>query len=227
MTKADKGLQGVAWTRNHSWTAVLASRTRPTCRTSSGRWRNPSSLSSRIAPARARGCSVDLREVTNTLLYQNRTGCQWAFLPHDLLPKSTVYDYFTKWRDSGLFQQVVDALALSSPATDAAGPTSRRPAEEPSPSAVCVDSQTVKTTEIGGESGYDGNKKIDGRKRHIIVDTLGLLVAVVVTAASVDDGFGARKVVGKLQPGAFPRLQAIFGDSKYRNHEYNEVVGWA
>ena len=81
--------------------------------------------------------SVDLREVTNTLLYQNRTGCQWAFLPHDLLPKSTVYDYFTKWRDSGLFQQVVDALRLSSPATDAAGPTSRRPARAQPQCRLC------------------------------------------------------------------------------------------
>jgi Transposase DDE domain len=75
---------------------------------------------------------------------------------------------------------------------------------------------------MGGKHGYDGGKKIDGRKRHIVVDTLGLLVAVVVTAASVDDGMGAQKIMGKLHPGAFPRLRAIFGDSKCHNHEYNE-----
>ncbi len=165
--------------------------------------------------------TVDLREVTNALLYQNRTGCQWAYLPHDLLPKSTVYDYFTKWRDNGLFQQVVDALRCQvRQQTPAAPPQGGH--RQPSPSAVCIDSQTVKSTEVGGEHGYDGAKNIDGRKRHIVVDTLGLLIAVVVTAANVDDGVGAQEVMAKLRPEAFPRLEAIFGDTKYRHHGYNK-----
>lgn len=170
----------------------------------------------RIRPGPER--EVDLREVVNTLLYLNRTGCQWRLLPHDLLPKSTAYDYFAKWRDHGLWPRIVTALReqVRQETPQAAAPETMR---EATPSAACVDSQTVKTTEMGGTHGYDGAKKINGRKRHIVVDTLGLLLAVAVTAGNVDDAVGAQEVVGKLQPEAFPRLEAIFGDSKYHNYK--------
>jgi putative transposase len=155
-----------------------------------------------------------LREVVNTLFYQARTGCPWDYLPHDLVPKSTAWDYFVAWQD-GTWQRIVDALR---------GQVRTEAGREQTPSVAAIDTQSVKTSEMGGPAGYDGNKKVNGRKRHIVVDTLGLLLAVAVTTANLDDGTHAWRVLRRLDPGRFPRLRLVLGDNKYNNRALDRYL---
>jgi putative transposase len=152
----------------------------------------------------------DMRRILNALFYHTREGGAWRALPRDFPPWKTVYNYFQTWIDDGTWQKLLDALRVR---------LRRRAGRADTPSAAAVDSQSVKTAEGGAAVGIDGGKKVRGRKRHILVDMNGFLIAVVVTAANVDDGRAAPQVFAQVRGRDFPRLEVVFGDQRYHNHE--------
>jgi putative transposase len=149
---------------------------------------------------------VDLREIINAILYISRTSTQWRNLPHDFPAKSTVWDYFDRFKKDGTLTQIVDALRRR--VRVAAG-------REPEPRTAAIDSQTTPTHHQGADSGIDGGKNVKGRKRHIVVCSMGLLLAVAVTAANLNEGMQAPQVLAKLSAQTTSRLEKVYADNKY------------
>jgi putative transposase len=167
------------------------------------------------APAGGRPRKTEMRDVVNAIFYILRTGCQWRFLPKDFPPKSTVWRYFKRWRDDGTLDHIHDSLR-----------TKVRTAEKPySPrTTASVDSQSVDTTSGGEERGRDNVKNVNGRKRHIVIDSMGLLLAVLVTAANVDDAQAAQDLLPRLEGQPTSKIRRMFADNKYHNFRLYEWV---
>lgn len=175
-----------------------------------------------IVGKRGRPQEWPMREIVNALLYLLRSGCQWRMMPHDLPPWQTVYYHYRKWRLNGMWLKLNRLLREQ---------VRQQAGREATPSAAIVDAQSVKTTLVKGKRGYDSGKKVNGRKRHIVVDTVGLLLTVLVTPGNVQDKPGGRLLLTQLQQQLpLPRLKLLWADGGYRGQPFVDWVkvhfGW-
>lgn len=155
-----------------------------------------------------------LRNIMNALLYITKSGIQWRMLPKDYAPWESVYYYFRKWKRDGLIEETHDILVEK---------VRTGVGKKPTPSVGVIDSQSVKTCNLcEGDIGYDGGKKTKGRKRHIVVDTLGLIMIIVIHAANIHDSIGAREVMKSLKDKYLTGIRKIFGDGGY----LGELIEW-
>ncbi len=152
---------------------------------------------------------TSMRDVVDAIFYLVRTGCQWRYLPKDFPPKSTVWGYFNEWRHNGTLDALHDALRDRVRKQEQPGRPRR---------TASIDSQSVDTSSGGEARGRDNAKNVNGRKRHIVVDSQGLLLAVLVTAGDVDDGAAAAAVLKQLADQPLGKLRLVYADSKYHNH---------
>jgi len=160
-----------------------------------------------------RPVEINLRHAVNAIFYVMRTGCQWEYLPHEYPNYNSVYYHYRKWCRNGTWSQINTLLRKR---------VRQQCHRNPDPSAAILDSQSAKTTEAGGERGYDAGKKINGRKRHIIVDTLGNVLHVVVHPANIQDYHGAKLVLNQLIA-TLSSLKKIWADGIYKN---GGLVDW-